>query len=494
MTHVYVQDRDGKPLMPTTRCGHVRLLLKQGKARVVERTPFTIQLNYDTKDIVQPLYLGIDPGRTNIGIAVLDEAGNTVLSAQLETRNKEIPKLMQNRAANRRKHRSYGRRKVRQRRAVASGTTKAGAFERVLPGCDKPIICHHIRNKEARFNNRIRPAGWLTPTARQLLQTHMNLIHKLQKILPISDVVIELNKFSFMAMDNPHIKKWQYQRGPLYGYDGVEAAVSEQQSNHCLFCKAPIQHYHHVVPRSKRGSDTLGNRVGLCEKHHALVHTDSTWATKLATKKAGANKKYDALSVLNQIIPHLMESVANEFPGHTHTVNGTDTKVFRDRYEIHKDHHYDAACIAGIILDKPIIIDERLYRFKQYRRHDRQACHHENMKRVYFQDNKPVCSNRHKTIEQKDDSLEQYRQTHSYLEVSTLTVKGHQPIYKNMGRVMPGALVVYENKLYTLKGISGSEPYRGARRPGYYVFENGAKVRYRKCTPIRFNTGLVCIK
>lgn len=35
MSTVYVLNKDGKPLMPTTRCGHVRYLLKEKKARVV---------------------------------------------------------------------------------------------------------------------------------------------------------------------------------------------------------------------------------------------------------------------------------------------------------------------------------------------------------------------------------------------------------------------------------------------------------------------------
>ena len=42
MTTVYVLSKNGKPLMPTTRCGHVRVLLKEKKARVVERIPFII--------------------------------------------------------------------------------------------------------------------------------------------------------------------------------------------------------------------------------------------------------------------------------------------------------------------------------------------------------------------------------------------------------------------------------------------------------------------
>ena len=100
MSTVYVLNKDGKPLMPTTRGGHVRHLLKEQKARVVRAKPFTIQLLYETNDVVQPLYLGIDPGRTNIGVAVVKANGTAVFTAHLETRNKEIPKLMQDRKEN----------------------------------------------------------------------------------------------------------------------------------------------------------------------------------------------------------------------------------------------------------------------------------------------------------------------------------------------------------------------------------------------------------
>jgi hypothetical protein len=42
---VYVKNRIGKPLMPTT-CAHARKLLKSGKAKVISRMPFVIKLNY----------------------------------------------------------------------------------------------------------------------------------------------------------------------------------------------------------------------------------------------------------------------------------------------------------------------------------------------------------------------------------------------------------------------------------------------------------------
>ena len=249
MSTVYVLNKDGKPLMPTTRCWHVRRLLKEQKARVVTSKPFTIQLLYETDDVAQPLYLGIDTGRTNIGVAVVRTDGTAVFTAHLETRNKEIPKLMQERKKARRARRTNGRRCRRQRRAKANGTIskkcvkqdtaqngsvskrakKIGVIKRHLPGCEKEVLCIGIKNKEAKFSNRTRPEGWLTPTANQLLQTHINLVKKIQKFLPISDVVLEINKFAFMRLDNPNIQKWQYQQGPLYQKASLEEAVSEMQ-------------------------------------------------------------------------------------------------------------------------------------------------------------------------------------------------------------------------------------------------------------------------
>ena len=121
MSTVYVLNKDGKPLMPTTRGGHVRHLLKEQKARVVQSNPFTIQLLYETNDAVQPLYLGIDPGRTNIGVAVVKANGTAVFTAHLKSRNKEIPKLMQDRVA---KNSGILFVQCKFRKALSDGTTK----------------------------------------------------------------------------------------------------------------------------------------------------------------------------------------------------------------------------------------------------------------------------------------------------------------------------------------------------------------------------------
>ena len=491
MDVVYVLSASGRPLMPTTRCGHVCILLKEKKARVVERVPFTIQLSYETEEVTQPLYLGIDPGRTNIGAAVVREDGECVFTAQLTTRNKDVPKLMKARKQYRMAHRRLKRRCKRQRRAKAAGTTSPkGEFNRMLPGCDEPIICKGIKNKEARFNNRRRPAGWLTPTANHLLLTHLNLVKKLQKFLPITDVVLEVNRFAFMAMNNPHIQRWQYQRGPLYGKGSVKEAVYAAQDGHCLFCENGIDHYHHVVPQRKNGSETLENRVGRCDFHHRLVHTEEAWTKKMVAKKAGMNKKHHALSVLNQIIPALTERLSEMFPQHAFVTTGQDTFHFREDHGIQKDHYLDAYCIACSVLpNAPKVVSPKgkPYDIRQFRRHDRQACHKANIERKYIDaSGKVVASNRNKAIEQKSDSLVAYRANHSKAEVSQLKVKAHFPQYKDMSRPMPGSLALHNGKVFVLTSSDG----RHNGFVDYYIDEHGEKHSARKSKILTNNTGL----
>lgn len=493
MSMVYVQSKDGKPLMPTTRCGHVRILLKEKRARVVERVPFTIQLLYDAPDIVQPLYLGIDPGRTNIGISVVTEAGEGVMLAQMTTRNKDITKLMAERKSYRMAHRRLKRRKKRQRRAKAAGTIVAGGqVARLLPGCEKPVVCKEIRNKKSRFNNRKRSEHWLTPTARHLLDTHLNLVKKLSKFLPISHVVLEINRFAFMAMEDPNIKRWEYQRGPLYQQGSVEEAVYAQQDGHCIFCGAPIEHYHHVVPRSKGGSEVLTNRAGLCEKHHRLVHTEAEWEDKLAQKKAGLNKKYHALSVLNQIIPYLVEELGTMFPGKAFATTGKDTASFRLEHGIPKDHYLDAFCIACSVLneDKFTTPTEIPYQINQYRRHDRQACQQVNIARKYYNaDGNLVATNRHKAMEQKSDSLEEYRAKFGNGAACHLLVKEHKPTYKDMARVKPGSTLQHNSKIFIMRGSSG----RHKGKPNYYFSSSGERLQASKCFVLRNNPGIAFV-
>ena len=106
-TVVYILNKKGKPLMPTTRCGHVRKLLDAKKAVVVKKNPFTVRLKYDTPDGVQDVFAGVDSGRENIGSGASDEDGNCLYLGELKTNNKSVKLKMTERAGFRHERRKH---------------------------------------------------------------------------------------------------------------------------------------------------------------------------------------------------------------------------------------------------------------------------------------------------------------------------------------------------------------------------------------------------
>jgi N6-L-threonylcarbamoyladenine synthase len=63
---VYILNIQGEPLMPCKNA-KARRLLRDGKAKVVKREPFTLQLLFKCENIVQDVTLGVDAGSTFIG-------------------------------------------------------------------------------------------------------------------------------------------------------------------------------------------------------------------------------------------------------------------------------------------------------------------------------------------------------------------------------------------------------------------------------------------
>ena len=69
---VLVWNKRGKPLMPCSPA-KARLLLKEKKAIVKRRTPFTIQLTIATGESKQPVTLGVDAGYKHVGLSASTE-------------------------------------------------------------------------------------------------------------------------------------------------------------------------------------------------------------------------------------------------------------------------------------------------------------------------------------------------------------------------------------------------------------------------------------
>ena len=505
MPYIYVLGMDGKPQMPTKRRRHVQKLLDTGRARIAGHVPFTIQLRYKNDPVLQPVMLAVDPGRSNIGLAALSPKGELLFSAVAETRNKEIAKLMEKRRQHRRASRN-GERKARQRLAKKCGTAiRAGMRMRKLPqyAADKFIACKIIQNTEARFCNRRRPEGWLTPTVEHLARTHTGLVRKIRKYLPVTDVAIEVNRFAFLSMEDPSASGVDFQNGPLKGFDDLNAAVRDLQAGKCLMCKKDISQYHHIVPRSRNGSNTIGNIAGLCDGCHERVHKDAGFAAELAEKKHGLDRKYGALSALNQAFPSICQRLEDGFGKlHVHYCTGRDTAMARRSLGIHKTredqmHETDAWCIGMLALGRtpdkiPDFADT--FRIMQFRRQDR-AIVKSQTERAYKVGKETVAINRKKRTEQKADSLADWYNKqvllHGKAEAdrmrSQLTVKKSQRRYNNLSRVMPGTVFLYKGEMYVLKGQTS--------RGRYYHAVGDPKTNYpaAECRVVRHNEGLVFV-
>ena len=155
MKYVYVVDKHGKPLMPTTRFGHVRKLLKERKAVAISNKPFTIRLKYNSTHYTQPVYEGIDTGRENIGDAASLEDGRNVFLANIKTHNKSIKKQMQDRAGFRRERRRHHR-QSKQRRANHDGTAiKNGESDTVRTKHQCKSVKSHIPQQPSRLRIKL---------------------------------------------------------------------------------------------------------------------------------------------------------------------------------------------------------------------------------------------------------------------------------------------------------------------------------------------------
>ena len=498
---VHVLSKNGKTLMPTENHAKVRVLLEQKKAKIVCRKPFKIQLLYDTSEGVEVTIPRMDSGRKYISLTILRKRdGKHLLTVDLTTRNVDVPKLMAERAIHRRAHRAYRRAKV-VRLAIANETVyNRVRFVREL-GTTKGIPVKYMGKKPARFLNRKRPDGWLTPTANHLLQTHLNLIAYASKFVPIETFGIEYASFDLQKLQDPTIKGKGYQRGAKYSYKNLRTFIIDRQVGKCLLCdKKDIKHLHHGAVRSRSGSDNHANIAGLCHKCHLKVHRSVKARALLKTKLVGMKKEFDHASILNAIMPKLYATLETTY-GKDNVCKeyGFETQIKRKALGLPKEHYNDSYAMALVACDS-VKKNETFvpYKLKQYRRHNRQICHGVT-ERAYKIGKETVAQNRHKRENQvKMPSLQEYRQeliakfgkTEAEIRVSRLVAvssnKRDRANPKDMSISM-GCVVLIEGRREVVSGTLN----KGAT---IRLVGSGAKnVGVGKCTLLQQNTGLVCL-
>ena len=308
MNVVYVLSPERAPLMPCS-CVIARLLLKQGKAKVVRRTPFTIQLLARPENAyTQPLTLGVDTGSSVMGSAVADENGNVLYLSEVEIRN-DIAQTMKERAASRR-HRRHRK----------------------------------TRYRKARWLNRKNSTrtGRFSPTMTSKIDAHLREIRFVQWVLPITSIVLETGTFDPHALKNPEVlqNKWLYQKGINYGYANTKAYVLTRDGYTCQHCKGKSKDHrlevHHLVFRSEHGSDGEANLLTLCKTCHDGLHAGTVTLKQRGKRKGNLLHATQMNSIRNQLLQRVQ---AEETWGFV-------TKEHRLLAGLPKEHIFDAAMIA----------------------------------------------------------------------------------------------------------------------------------------------------
>ena len=308
---VYVLKQNGQPFMPTERFGKVRRLLKEGKAKVVRREPFTIRLLYEPEtDVVQECYCGVDTGSKHVGVAVVGN-DRVLYQSQIELRS-DIKRKMDS------------RRQVRK-------------FRR----------SRKTRYRKPRFLNRrnsIRKDR-LPPSVRHKVQAHIDEIEFCKKILPVSDLILEVSQFDIALMKNPgrineRVRHWGYQKGFNYGYSSRREAVLHRDNYTCQCCgkKNCRLEVHHIEFKSNGGTDDEENLITLCEDCHKGVHT----GTIVLNKKPKKSKNLKHATHMSIIRSQLLK----KYPDAIETF-GFVTSENRHRLKLKKDHCIDACVIAS---------------------------------------------------------------------------------------------------------------------------------------------------
>ena len=327
---VYVINKDGQPLMPTGRCGKVRRLLREKKAKVVKRCPFTIQLLYEADTNTQPITLGVDAGSKHIGVSATTE-DKVLYEADVELRD-DIVKLLSTRRENRRTRRN---RKTRYR---------------------KP-----------RFNNRSRAEGWLAPSVRQKVDCHLQVIANIFKLLPITKIVIEIASFDIQKIKNSDISGTDYQEGEQLGFWNVREYVLFRDGHQCQCCKGKskdkILNVHHIESR-KTGGDAPNNLITLCETCHKGYHA----GTVKLPKTIHRGMSFRDAAFMGIMRWAVYSRLKEQYPD-VRLTYGYITKNTRIINNLPKEHYIDARCISSHSNAEPL---GYVFYQKKIRSHNRQ--------------------------------------------------------------------------------------------------------------------------
>jgi len=321
---VYILNKNDEALMPC-KPRKARLLLKEGKAKVVNRTPFTIQLLYGSSGYKQPVNLGVDAGSKFIGLSATTRQ-KELFKATVELRQ-DIPNLLESRKNQRRSRRT-----------------------------------RKLRYRPARFNNRGKK-GKLAPSIQHKIDSHLTIIKKVCGFIPVENIIVETAEFDPHKLKNPNIQGVEYQQGDAMGFYNVKAAVLSRDNYTCQICGAQNTQLqvHHIRFKSHGGSDSMENLTTLCKDCHEKIHKNELKFNKKV-------KSFKHASHMNIMRKRLVELLKNEFDNVFETF-GYLTKYTREKLGMSKSHCNDAYVISHNFNAEQSNVE---FLYRKVRRHNRQ--------------------------------------------------------------------------------------------------------------------------
>ena len=329
---VYVLSKTGQPIMPTKNHAKVRLLLKSGKAKVVNRCPFTIQLTGACKTFTQKISLGVDAGSKHIGLSATTKK-NVLFEADITLRN-DIVDLLSSRRELRRSRRN-----------------------------------RKTRYRKARFLNRVKSkkAGWLAPSIKNKIDSHLTMIAKVHKILPISKIIVEVASFDIQKIKNPEISGVEYQQGEQLNFWNVREYVLFRDLHQCQCCKGKskdkVLNVHHIESR-KTGGNAPNNLITLCETCHDGFHKGMIKLPK-NIKRGMSFRDATFMGIMRWSFYNKLK----ELYQNVSLTYGYITKNTRIKNNLPKEHYIDARCISGNPL---AMATGEVFFLKKVRCHNRQ--------------------------------------------------------------------------------------------------------------------------
>ena len=338
---VLVIDKRKRPCN-TISAAYARILLFNKQAVIHKRYPFTIRLRNDNAVLKDRNYtIKLDPGSKTTGVAITDNQDQVVMLAEIEHRGHIIKRNLDSRRAIRRSR--------RQRKT---------------------------RYREARFQNRTKPEGWLAPSVRSRADNVINFVKKYKRLININKVMIENVSFNVAQMSSD-TKLWgnDYQQGPLYDTN-LRDFIFSKTKGRCSYCGAKAEEIDHIIPKSKGGSNSTYNLTPACRSCNEKK-------SNLSLKEFGKlmNKDYSKLepkklpknaAIVQSARNYMVKEITKIIPDTT-TYDAWMTKYNRNQLGLSKQHYYDALSV-GEIPTKFNFLTDKILQISAKGRGSRQMC------------------------------------------------------------------------------------------------------------------------